>query len=162
MFKLSLASIVLALAASVAAYQRGMTTNSGTGFPPNFPPQFPQYKWALATYERSDCTGYSQPVCSLNDMDHFGYRGCGNLTFTKEDGIKAVLVWVNPDQPEMDFRVCNHPNEDEAASHCHKFEVEPNSWKCVVMVTNDHGEPAPGKDIHNLHKVASISECDKK
>lgn len=159
MFKFTLASVVLALASSVVA-ERGMTTVTGQGFPAGFPPTFTQYKWAFATYSNDDCSGYAQPLCSHNDLDYFGYNGCGNLSFTKEDGIKATKIWVNADAKEMDFRMCNYPHAEDAASHCHKLTIEPNTWKCVVMVTNDDGKPVDGKDIHNLHKMASIQECN--
>lgn len=162
MFKLTFVSIALAFAASVLANQRGMSTTTGQGFPAGFPPNFHDYKWGFATYNNDDCSGRAQPVCSQNEFDYFGYNGCGNLTFTKEDGIKATKIWVNAGQPEMDFRMCNFPHDDDAASHCHKLVIEPNSWKCVVMVTNDEGKPVDGKDIHNLHKLSSIEQCNKK
>ncbi|WFD19731.1 hypothetical protein MCAP1_003612 [Malassezia caprae] len=162
MFKFTLASVALALAASVAAKERGITTASGQGFPAGFPPNFRDDKWGFATFSSTDCSGYAQPVCSLNDGEYFGYNGCGNLTFTKEDGIKATKIFVNANEPEMSFRMCNYPHVDDAASHCHKIVVEPNTWKCVAMVTNEDGQPEDGKDFHNLHKLASIDECDKK
>ncbi|WFD19732.1 hypothetical protein MCAP1_003613 [Malassezia caprae] len=163
MFKaLNIAAIALALAAFVSAKERGMTTDSGSGVPSDFPRHASSYDWAFAPYTTKDCSGSPVDVSSHGSSHFFGYSSCANMSFHQDDNIKAVKLWVNEEEAEKKFRMCNFPHEDAAKSHCHSVTVEPNSWQCVVMITNENGEPVGDKTMHDIHQFASVTDCDKK
>lgn len=163
MFKIfNIVAIALALVSVTSAMQRGMTTDSGSGVPKGFPRHASSYDWAFAPYDNKDCSGRALDVSSHDSSHFFGYSSCANMSFDQSDNVKAVKLWVSSDEEEKEFRMCNYPHEEEAKSHCHSVSVEPNSWKCVVMITNDNGVPVKGKDMHNIHQFASVSDCDNK
>lgn len=144
---------VAVLAKIIKAEPQGMATEAGHGFPEGFPPHFPKYTWAFTPHSDTHCQDHAKPVASHNSLSFFGFTGCGRFTLKKEDGIKAVLLWVREDQHAMEFQISSHTKRNYVA------KVAPNSWQCVSLVDNAQGTFSKNMESPLIGKLKSISEC---